>query len=139
MNFELISEFFGKVLPIVGVILLIALIFLVWEIIKFIKGLDVTVNKVNDTITSVNNSVDKLQAPLNTVESLSYTLDSVHNVSKRAVNKSISSITDNYAVVKDWVGSFFDEKRSIKKETDINSITEVDLDNINAIKIREEE
>ena len=139
MNFELISEFFGKVLPIVGVILLIALIFLVWEIIKFIKGLDVTVNKVNDTITSVNNSVDKLQAPLNTVESLSYTLDSVHNVSKRAVNKSISSITDNYGVVKDWVGSFFDEKRSIKKETDINSITEADLNNINAIKIREEE
>ena len=112
MDFSLqsISEFFSTILPIVGVIALIALAWLFWEMIKFVKGLDVTVNKINDTITTLDKSVEKLQAPLNTVESISYTIDSVHFASKRAVNKSISTITDNYGVIKDWVATFFNKE-----------------------------
>lgn len=129
--FDILSEFFAKILPIVGVIVLIALVFLVWEIIKFIRGLSTTVDKVNDTITTVDKSVQKLQAPLNTVESLSYTIDSVHVVSKRAVNKSVATITDNYAIIKDWVGTFFNDKKEKKTEV------EVDLP-VNAVKVRED-
>lgn len=117
--FDLMSEFFTKVLPIVGVIVLIAAVFLIWEIIKFVKGLDVTVNKINNTIESVEESMNKLQAPLNTVESLSHTVDSIHAVSKRAVDKSVSMITDNYVVIKDWVGTFF-------KKDDLDEASEVD-------------
>lgn len=131
--FDLVSEFFGKVLPIVGVIVLIALVFLIWEIIKFIKGLDVTVNKINDTINTLDKSVEKLQAPLNTVESLSYTIDSVHAVSKRAVNKSVSTITDNYAIIKDWVGTFFEDKEKKVKVKEEPQIKVVD-----AVKVRED-
>ncbi|NLC55195.1 MAG: hypothetical protein GX769_04855 [Erysipelothrix sp.] len=122
--FEEVSEFFAKVLPIVGVIVLVALFFLMWELIKFVKGLDVTVNKINDTIVSLDKSVEKLQAPLNTVQSLSYTVDSVHIVSKRAVNKSVSMITDNYGVVKDWVSTFFKDNKK-NEENDITIREEV--------------
>lgn len=113
---DLLSKYFAKLLPIIGVILLIALIFLVWEIIKFIKGLAKTVEQLNGTLETVDLSVNKLQAPLNTVESLSYSVDSIHIASKKAVNKSVSMITDNYGVIKDWVSTFFDEKKAEKKQ-----------------------
>lgn len=106
-----VSEFFSKLLPIAGVIVLLALAVLVWEVIKIVKGLNVTVDKVNDIASNIDKSVEKLQAPLNTVESISYTIDTVHFASKRAVMKSVDSITDNYGIIKDWVATFFDNKK----------------------------
>lgn len=133
--FDLLSEFFSKLLPIAGVIVLIALAFLLWEVIKLVRGLDTTINKVNDTISTVDKSVEKLQAPLNTVESISYTIDTVHFASKKAVNKSVDKITENYAIIKDWVATFFeDDKKDEKvKEKDFE-VTEVA-----AVKVREED
>lgn len=105
--FEMLSSFAKALSPIVGVIVLVLLAILIWEIIKFIKGLDTTVNKINNTIESVDKSVEKIQVPLNTVASISQTVDTVHAYSKRAVGKSVSMVTDNYEIIKDWVSGFF--------------------------------
>ena len=117
-----VSEFFSKLLPIAGVLVLLALLLLFWEAIKIVKGLNVTVDKVNDIASSIDKSVEKLQAPLNTVESLSYTVDSVHFASKRAVKKSVDSITDNYGIIKDWVATFFEDKKTKKSDVTVSKM-----------------
>lgn len=119
-----VSEFFSKLLPIAGVLVLLALLLLFWEAIKIVKGLNVTVDKVNDIASSIDKSVEKLQAPLNTVESLSYTVDSVHFASKRAVKKSVDSITDNYGIIKDWVATFFEDKKTKKSDVTVSKMEE---------------
>ena len=106
---DILANFAKVITPIVIVLVLIALIALLLEIRKFIKGLDTTVNRVNSTIEAVDLSIDKLQVPLNTVASLSHTIDSVHNYGKKAVDKSLSLVIDNYGVIKDWVSGIFDK------------------------------
>ncbi|HZJ85601.1 MAG TPA: histidine kinase [Erysipelotrichaceae bacterium] len=119
-----VSDFFSELLPIAGVIVLLALAVLFWEVIKIVKGLNVTVDKVNDIAINIDKSVEKLQAPLNTVESISYTVDSVHFASKRAVKKSVDSITDNYGIIKDWVGTFFEDKKTKKSDVTVSKMEE---------------
>ena len=119
-----VSNFFSKLLPIAGVIVLIALAVLFWEVIKIVKGLNITVDKVNEIAINIDKSVEKLQAPLNTVESISYTVDSVHFASKRAVKKSVDTITDNYGIIKDWVATFFEDKKSKKSDVTVTKTEE---------------
>lgn len=109
--FEMLSNFAKALNPILIVIVLVLLAMLIWEIIKFVKGLDTTVNKINNTIDSVDKSVEKIQVPLNTVASISHTVDSVHAYSKLAVNKSLSMVSDNYGIIKEWVSGFFNKDK----------------------------
>ncbi len=114
---DLLSAFSKQLLPIIGVVALIILCMALWELVKFIKGLDTTVSKVNTTIDSVDKSIDKLQVPLNTLEDISYSVDSVHEFTKNTIVKSVDMITENFAVVKDWASSLF--KKDDHDESDI--------------------
>lgn len=107
MFFDYLADFARQLSPVLTIVVLVLLGIALWEIIKLIKGLDVTILKLNSTIDEVDKSLEKLQAPLDTVESLSYTVDSVHAFTKRSVEKSVDMITDNFNVVKDWATSLF--------------------------------
>ncbi len=119
---DLLSVFSKQILPIIGVIALILLCKVLWELVKFVQGLDTTMDKVNDTIDSVDQSVEKLQVPLDTLENLSYSIDSVHEFTKSTIIKSVDMITDNFTIVKDWASSLF------KKEEDVEETENFDVE-----------
>lgn len=114
---DLLSVFSKQLLPIIGVVALVILCIALWELVKFIKGLDTTVSKVNTTIDSVDKSIDKLQVPLNTLEDISYSVDSVHEFTKNTIVKSVDMITENFTVVKNWATSLF--KKDDHNESDV--------------------
>lgn len=109
---DMLSVFSKQILPIVGVVALVLLSVALWHLVKFIKSLDTTIDKVNHTIDNVDQSVDKLQVPLETLENISYSVDSVHEFAKDTIVKSVDMITDNFEIVKEWATSLFkkDEK-----------------------------
>lgn len=119
---DLLSVFSKQILPIIGVVALIFLCMALWELVKFIKGLDTTISKVNDTIDNVDRSVDKLQVPLDTLENISYSVDSVHEFTKSTIIKSVDMITDNFAIVKDWATSLFKKDEAEDFEVDIDIV-----------------
>lgn len=112
---DLLSVFSKQILPIIGVVALIILCMALWELVKFIRSLDTTMTKVNSTIDNVDRSVDKLQVPLDTLENISYSVDSVHEFTKSTIIKSVDMITENFEIVKDWASSLF---KSDKKENE---------------------
>ncbi len=114
---SLLADFSRQVVPVVSVIALVILCVALWELVKFIKGLDVTVNKINTTIDSVDQSIDKIQVPLDTIENLSHSIDNVHELAKRSITKSVDKVTDNINIIKDWANSLFKKDDKEVSET----------------------
>ncbi len=123
--FDMLSSFAKTLSPIIGIVVLILVAIALWEIIKLLKGLDTTMNKVNKTIDSIDTSVEKLQAPLDTIESISYTVDSVHSFTKRSVEKSVEMVSENFHVVKDWATSLFSKDKHNEEVSDLD--IEIDI------------
>lgn len=117
----LLSEFAVQVLPVVGVVVLVLLAKIFLELLKVVRGLDTTVDKVNHTLDGVDRSMDKLQAPLNTVENLSYTVDNVHEFTKNSFVKSVGLVNENLDFLKDWAGSLFkkDKEPEVKDDLEV--------------------
>lgn len=119
-----LSDFAHLLLPVVGVIVLILLGWVLWEVINVVKNLDTTVSKVNDTIDIVDSSLNRLEAPLKTVENISQSVDDVMNFVRHSViEKSVDMISENFTVVKDWASSLFK-----KKSKDSEPVVDVNLD-----------
>ena len=76
--FNSISFISIKLLPLLGIILLVYLIIMV-------KNLIVTLKTANKTLEEVNIQIRKLDVPLNTVSEISKSIDSVHELTKESV------------------------------------------------------
>lgn len=123
-----LSDFAQLLLPVVGVIVLILLGWVLWEVIIVVKNLDTTVSKVNDTIDIVDNSLNRLEAPLKTVENISQSVDDVMNFVRHSViEKSVDMISENFTVVKDWASSLF-KKKDKNSDPVVDDVTEVEVD-----------
>lgn len=66
------------------------------ETTKIIKGLD-------PTVKSVNQSLEKVQAPLDTVVKYSHTLDNMHDKTMDSVQKMAESASESVDKVKEYV------------------------------------
>ena len=117
----LLSEFAVQVLPVVGVVVLVLLAKIFLELLKVVRGLDTTVDKVNHTLDGVDRSMDKLQAPLNTVENLSYTVDNVHEFTKNSFVKSVGLVNENLDFFFYFSGSLFkkDKEPEVKDDLEV--------------------
>ena len=92
-----------NLLPIVGAVALIYLCIVLRrlagmldETTKVIKGLD-------PTVKSVNQSLEKVQAPLDTVVIYSHTLDDMHDKTIDSVQKMAESASESVDRVKEYV------------------------------------
>ena len=92
-----------NLLPIVGAVALIYLCIVLRrlagmldETTKVIKGLD-------PTVKSVNQSLEKVQAPLDTVVKCSHTLDDMHDKTIDSVQKMAESASESVDRVKEYV------------------------------------
>jgi len=102
---EVISNLCLKLLPVLGVVLIIFLILLVKHVIDTVKTVNVTLTKTNDLVDECKGQIRKLDKPLNTISDLSDTVDEVHASAKNAVNTAINSIISNLEKVKEWIAS----------------------------------
>ncbi|MBR4461743.1 MAG: hypothetical protein IKS51_04105 [Erysipelotrichaceae bacterium] len=96
-------------MPILGAACLVCLIILLIKLIKVISSVDATVLKTHGTIELVDRSIEKVQAPLDTVAKVSTTVDKAHDATVTAVKDATEYITKNAEEIKDKVISFISD------------------------------
>lgn len=99
----LLSDTADKVLPILGcVIIIVGLVFLK-KLITMIVTLNKTLEDVQGVVATTHKHLESLEGPLNTLNSLSETVDNVHEVSKNIVSSALVAVIENIANIKDWL------------------------------------
>lgn len=92
--FESISFISLKVLPLLGVVLLVYLIIMIKNVITCLKS-------ATKTLDEANNQLRKLDVPLNTVAEISKSVDYVHDLTKESVKSVSTTIYQNMNQVKE--------------------------------------
>lgn len=96
--------------PILKAIVLVALIVFIVKLIKTLKNVDSTLLKSHTTIDLLDQSIEKVQAPLDTVVKVSNTVDKAHDVTVEAVEKTKDFVVKNAENVKEKVNNLLNSK-----------------------------
>lgn len=96
--------------PILRAIVLVALIVFIVKLIKTLKNVDSTLLKSHTTIDLLDQSIEKVQAPLDTVVKVSNTVDKAHDVTVEAVEKTKDFVVKNAENVKEKVNNLLNSK-----------------------------
>lgn len=91
------------ILPIVGVIVLIYLVLFLKQLIESLKRLSVTLD-------TANRQLEKLDAPLQTAEDISHSVDQVHQTVKDGVASAAKVVSENVDNAKEWVTQLKEKK-----------------------------
>ena len=94
-------------LPVLGVLVLIALSILLFKIIGIVNALPTTLTKVNDTIYTTNDSIKKLEVPLNTISGISSTVDMINKSATGIVGSVASYTMKNSDSIVNWAKGIF--------------------------------
>ena len=92
-----------QLLPILGALALVFLCIVLKRLADVMGELTRTVKTLDPAVKSVNDSMVKIQAPLDTVVKYSHTLDDVHDKTVDSVGKMAESLSDSVEKVKDFV------------------------------------
>ena len=96
----------SDLLPTLGAACLICLIILLIRLIKMIGSVNNTLLKAHTTIDLVDQSIEKVQAPLDTVAKVSGTVDKAHDATVLAVKDAKDYVTKNAGDIKEKVMAF---------------------------------
>lgn len=116
-----------QLLPILGSIVLILLILLLLNLIKTLKSLNITLDKTHLTVDLANQSIDKIQDPLNTVVRVSGSIDKAYDTGAKVVAQAKEYVINNADALKEKVSSLRSEKKEeliIHKEPSPEDIIE---------------
>lgn len=106
------SSFAGEIMPILGATALVCVIILLIKLIKVFGSFNTTVDKANKTIDLVDDSIEKIQAPLDTVVKVSHTVDKAHDATIAAVGKTKEFVVKTASEVKDKVVNYINSEDS---------------------------
>lgn len=123
---ESLSEVSKLLLPIAGLVVLVVLILILINVLKAVKKLPDTLNNVDTILNGVNSSIDKLQGPLDTVSSVSKSVDTANNALNTVIGFASQQIIKNYALIKDIIVGFFSKENDTPKEADDLNTTGTD-------------
>ena len=90
-----------QLVPILGAVVLGFLIYLIRHCVTFIKELTVMVQNASSALEGIDKSVDKLQAPLDTVVKISGTIDQVQESAVGAVKNVAGFMAGNLDSIKE--------------------------------------
>lgn len=90
-------------LPILGAVALIFLCILLKKVWKLIDQLTLTVASIDPTIKLANQSIEKVQAPLDTVVKLSHTIDDARDKTVDSISKAAAYASENLDTLKEKV------------------------------------
>lgn len=94
-----------KLLPILGAVALIVTIVVLFKLLTLLKTLNITLLKSHSTIDLVDESLEKVQAPLDTAVKVSHTVDKAHDATVKLVSKTKDAVIKNADVVKTKVNT----------------------------------
>jgi 23S rRNA maturation-related 3'-5' exoribonuclease YhaM len=119
-----------ELLPILGALALIFLCILLKKIWKAVDNVNDKITKLDPTVTKVNESMDKIQAPLDTAVKYSHSLDKVHDKTAEVFGKAADFANDNIEKLQDAItdkmaGSEKEEAQDPKENTVKKEKTEV--------------
>ena len=105
-------------LPVLGVLVLIALSILLFKIIGIVNALPITLTKVNDTIDTTNDSIKKLEVPLNTISGISSTVDMINKSATGIVGSVASYTMKNSDSIVNWAKGIFSKEDEYEFENE---------------------
>ncbi|MBE6122617.1 MAG: hypothetical protein IJ130_10310 [Solobacterium sp.] len=108
-----LSNVSSQVLPIAGAVALIFLCIVLNRVWKLIEAITVTVKNLDPTLKLVDQSIEKVQAPLDTVVKLSHSLDDVHDKASESIERLSQKASENA----DNLKSFVQEKLNKAEES----------------------
>lgn len=115
-TFQQIKEICNNVLPILGVIALIVVIILIIELIKTLKNANLFLNKTKGTVDLVDESIKKVQAPLDSVVKVSHTVDVAHDATIKGLTEAKDFISKNAENIKEKISDLTSKE---EKEEDV--------------------
>ena len=93
-----------QLVPILGAVALIFLCILLKKCWEMIESLTKTIDGLDPTLRLVDQSIEKLQPPLDTVAKYSHSLDKVHDKTAEAFGKAADFAAENVNGIKDFIG-----------------------------------
>ncbi|MFV0380519.1 MAG: hypothetical protein ACK5KQ_06830 [Anaerorhabdus sp.] len=113
-----------QLLPILGVIALFFLCVVLSKVSKLLGAMTSKINGLDNTLSLVEKSIEKIQSPLDTAVKLSHTVDEVHDKSYEAAKKAGVYVSDNIGTVKDYF------VKKVNKDTEDFSNDTTNIDDI---------
>ncbi|MBR2761290.1 MAG: hypothetical protein IKD66_08965 [Solobacterium sp.] len=92
-----------QLLPILGALALVYLCILLRHAWKMVDSLTETVKNLDPAVKNVNLSMDKVQAPLDTVVKYSHTLDEAHDAAMDGLHRIADSAAEGVEKMKDAI------------------------------------
>ena len=100
----------AQLLPVLGVVVLILLMVLLYEVIKIVKRVNTTLDKAHLTIDLVDDSLTKVQSPLDTAVKISGTGDKAHDATVKAAKDAREFVVKNTEAVKEKLNEVLTKK-----------------------------
>ena len=100
----------AQLLPVLGVVVLILLMVLLYEVIKIVKRVNTTLDKAHLTIDLVDDSLTKVQSPLDTAVKISGTVDKAHDATVKAAKDARECVVKNTEAVKEKLNEVLTKK-----------------------------
>ncbi|MBR3006946.1 MAG: hypothetical protein IKH68_09850 [Erysipelotrichaceae bacterium] len=101
----------NEIMPILGAVCLVCVIVLLIKLIKVLGSVNITLLRTHTTIDLVDQSIEKVQGPLDTVAKISNTVDKAHDATVSAVKEAKEFVVKNAGEIKDRVVSLVSEDK----------------------------
>ena len=112
-----LSNLCNQIMPILGAVCLVCVIVLLIKLIKVLDSTDLTLLKAHGTIDLVDQSIEKIQAPLDTVVKVSGTVDKAHDATISAVKEAKDFVVKNADDIKERIVEFVKSDKKTIDET----------------------
>ena len=122
---EILREVCSNILPFLSVLALIFVIVLLIELIKAVKNASIALKKGSGTIDLVDESIKKVQAPLDTVVKVSESIDKAHDATIKTIDTAKDYLGKNASTIKEKIVSL--TKTSSKENTQIEKYDSNDV------------
>ncbi len=117
---ESLSSVSLLLLPVLGAAVLIVLLILLIRVFDLLKKVDKTVAHVDETLM-------KIDGPINTVVNVSKTIDFVNSAAENAAKTIAVTAAKNISVIIDWLKQLLNKHNETAEVSDIEETTEEEL------------
>lgn len=117
--FLALREISVLVLPTLGALVLIFLIFLFYQLYLMMKKVDLLMDRVNKTMDIVDKELNDLQVSISVLTGLANGIITVQNFTKHSVTTLALFLVEHFESIKTWLFGLFDKKNESQAEEPI--------------------
>lgn len=114
--FLALKEISVLVLPTLGALVLIFLLFLMYRLYLMMKKVDLLMDRVNKTMDIVDKELNDLQVSIGVLTSLANGIITVQNFTKQSVTTLALYLVEHFESIKSWALRLFDKKNEVQVE-----------------------